>query len=134
MEPLSRTTTSDQPSSTRLRRVAVALGGVLAGGFGLGLAELIAGTSPRFRSPVLDVGDRVIDRVPAALKDVAIALFGTNDKIALLVGIGTVLAVYAAALGLLMLAGRRRLAIGGVVLFGIAGSASALGSRSGKIS
>jgi len=83
------------------------------------------------RSPVLDVGDRVIDRVPTWLKDLAIEWFGTNDKQALLAGIGAVLAVYACAVGVIGL--RRSLALGlaGVALFGVAGSVAALSARTG---
>ncbi len=87
--------------------------------------------SRRIQSPVLDVGDRVIDRVPAWLKNLAIDWFGTNDKIALLVGIGSILAVYAAVCGLV--AARRDVRVGyvGVALFGVVGAWAALASRTG---
>ena len=54
------------------------------------VAELVAGLHRAWRSPVLDVGDRVIDAAPPFVKEFAIDTFGTNDKPALLVGIGVV--------------------------------------------
>ncbi len=98
---------------------------------GLGVAEIVAGLSRTLRSPVIAVGDRVVDLVPAALKDIAIQLFGTNDKIALLVGIAVTLVIYAALVGVVAL--RRRLAVGltGVALFAFVGSLAALTDRTG---
>jgi DMSO/TMAO reductase YedYZ molybdopterin-dependent catalytic subunit len=90
-------------------------------GVALAVAELLAGLDRRWRSPVLDVGDRVIDAAPPFVKELAIDTFGTNDKPALLVGIGVLLAIYAAVVGVMAL--RRRLAAGvvGIALFGVIG-------------
>ena len=71
------------------------LAGLVAAGVALAVAELVAGLNRAWRSPVLDVGDRVIDAAPPWVKEFAIDTFGTNDKPALLIGIGAVLAVYA---------------------------------------
>ena len=83
------------------------------------------------RSPIIDVGDRFISVTPAWLKDLAISLFDTNDKVALLVGIGLILTLLAAGVGLLAM--RRRLSSGvaGVALLGAVGTATALGSGRG---
>ena len=105
------------------------LSGLVAAGFGLSIAELTTGLSSSFRSPVLDVGDRVVDLVPAALKNLAIDLFGTNDKIALLAGIFLLLAVYAAALGRLAFGGQVKPALFGVWIFGVVGAVSAISRR-----
>jgi hypothetical protein len=70
---------------------------------GLAVAELTTAASDRLQSPVLDVGDRVVDSVPNSIKTLAIDWFGTKDKVALLTGIGAVLAIYAAALGVVAL-------------------------------
>lgn len=113
----------------RSSTLLAALSGIIAAGFGLAIAELFTGFSQSFRSPVLDVGDRVIDRVPASLKNLAIELFGTADKIALLAGIFSLLALYAAILGVLAIRGRRGIAFAGIGLFGLVGVAAALGSR-----
>jgi DMSO/TMAO reductase YedYZ molybdopterin-dependent catalytic subunit len=75
------------------------------------------------------VGDRFIDATPAWLKNAAIDIFGTADKIALLVGIGVLLAAYAAILGLFALRGRRWMAIVGAIIFGLVGAFAALGGR-----
>lgn len=120
----------DSPA-TPPSRSAAALAGLVSAAFGLGVAEFLAGLDRDLRSPVLSVGDRVVDLVPASLKDVAISLFGTNDKVALLVGIGVTLAVYAAAIGVIALRRSRAAGLGGVLLFGIVGSAAALSSRTG---
>lgn len=81
------------------------------------------------RSPILDVGDRVIDRVPVWLKDLAIELFGTGDKIALLAGIGLALGLYAAVVGIIDLRRSRLVGLVGIALFGIVGSLAAAAGR-----
>ncbi len=78
-----------------------ALAGVAAVVFGLGVAELVAGILAPRASPVLVVGALLIDLAPPWAKDAAIALFGTADKAALLVGIGVVLLALAALAGML---------------------------------
>ena len=102
-----------------------ALAGLLAGGVALAVGELVAGSGASGRAPVIAVGDLVIDNVPRPVKDLAIETFGTNDKVALLVGIYAVLAVIAAALGI---AATRRFATGavGIALFGAVGVLAAL--------
>jgi DMSO/TMAO reductase YedYZ molybdopterin-dependent catalytic subunit len=99
-----------------------ALAGLLAALAALAVAELIAGTRRDLQSPVLDVGDRVVDAVPRPVKDLAIDWFGTNDKAALLVGIGSLLAVYAAVVGVVAVGRRWRWAIAGVAAFGVVGA------------
>ncbi|WP_426573147.1 molybdopterin-dependent oxidoreductase [Aquihabitans sp. McL0605] len=97
-----------------------ALAGLLAAALALAIGELIAGLSSQLTSPVISVGNRVIDAVPRQLKDFAIETFGTNDKKALLFGIYS----FAAILGLVVgiLAGRRfLLGAAGIALFGVVG-------------
>ena len=86
------------------------------------------------RSPILDVGDRVIDLVPSWLKEAAIQLFGTNDKLALLGGIGVILVIYSAAVGIV--ATRHRLVFGivGILAFGAVGMVAALLAGRGPVS
>jgi DMSO/TMAO reductase YedYZ molybdopterin-dependent catalytic subunit len=72
---------------------------VIAAAAGLAAAELVAAASRSLASPLAVLGDRFIDRVPAWLKDLAIAWFGTNNKTALLVGMLVVIAAIAAAVG-----------------------------------
>ncbi len=119
---------------TSSRRSIGALGavaGVVAGVVALGVAELVAGLRGTWRSPVLDVGDRVIDSVPSWVKDVAIETFGTNDKPALLIGIGVLVTLAAAIFGIVAFIGRLWIGLAGIAAFGVVGAAAALGSRTG---
>jgi DMSO/TMAO reductase YedYZ molybdopterin-dependent catalytic subunit len=111
------------------RAVRGVAAGWIAALVALGVAELVAATSSAFRSPVIDVGNRVVDLVPPSVKDLAIHWFGTNDKAALLVGIALFLAVYAAAVGVMALRGHLRLGIAGIALFGAVGAYAALTGR-----
>lgn len=117
----------------RTRRISAialgALGGIAAAAAGLGVAEVVATFSPTFQSPVLDVADRVVDGVPNWLKDLAIAWFGTNDKVALLVGIATILAGYAAAVGVLALRANARSSMLGIAAFGLIGAYASQSTR-----
>ncbi|WP_309710819.1 molybdopterin-dependent oxidoreductase [Pseudolysinimonas sp.] len=107
-----------------------AIAGVAAVAFGLGVAELVAGLLAPRASPVLVVGSLLIDVAPSWAKDAAIALFGTADKVALLVGIGVVLVALAAAAGVLQsrrpLLARLLIAAGGI--FGIVAAVTRAGA------
>ncbi|QGN46888.1 molybdopterin-dependent oxidoreductase [Micromonospora sp. WMMC415] len=110
---------------TTTTRYHAALAGVTAAAVALGSAELVAVlTGPR-SAPLVAVGGLVVDTVPEPLKQVGIALFGTYDKIALLIGTALLLAGFAALLGVLS---RRRLAYGltGVAAFTALGLGAAL--------
>lgn len=94
--------------------------GLVAVGTGVAVGELVAGFVTPSLSPLTAVGGAVIDAVPPALKDWAIALFGTSDKLALLIGMGLVIAALAAVAGILEW--RRRLAgVGMICVFGVVG-------------
>jgi DMSO/TMAO reductase YedYZ molybdopterin-dependent catalytic subunit len=82
----------------RLYGVARGLVATLAG---LATGELVAGLSRESASPVVPVGQVVIDRVPAGLRDWAIDTFGTADKAVLIVGTIFALAVIGSLVGLL---------------------------------
>ncbi|MDG4793937.1 molybdopterin-dependent oxidoreductase [Micromonospora sp. WMMD1082] len=102
-----------------------ALAGIAAAAAALGAAELVAAlTGPR-SSPLVAVGGLVVDTAPEPVKRLGIALFGTYDKIALLVGTALLLGVFAALLGMLA---ARRLVVGlaGVAAFAALGTAAAL--------
>ena len=111
-----------EPLPRGRRRLLGALAGLVAALVALAVAEAIAATTRTFQSPVLDVGDRVIDAAPRWLKELAIDWFGTNDKIALLAGIGTILAAYAALVGVVAFTRRLPLALAGIGLFGLLGA------------
>ena len=103
--------------------------GLVAATAGLAAAELATTASDTLQSPVLDVGDRVVDSVPNSIKTLAIEWFGTNDKVALLTGIGVLVALYAAALGVLALTRFWRLAVAGAAAFGAIGAYASQSSR-----
>lgn len=106
-----------------VRRLPIgALVGLVAAACGLAVAELVAAASTTFQSPVLDVADRVVDGVPNSVKTLAIQWFGTNDKRALLIGISSVLAIYAASVGVVALGRRWKAAIAGIAAFGVVGA------------
>ncbi len=113
------------------RRIRGAVAGLVATAVALGTAELAASSSRGLRSPVVDVGARFIDATPVWLKDFAIEQFGTNDKLALLVGIFTLLAFYGIAIGIV--ATRRRwIGVAGVAAFGAIGTYAAVGGVHGR--
>jgi DMSO/TMAO reductase YedYZ molybdopterin-dependent catalytic subunit len=82
-----------------------AAAGVVAGAVGIASSELLAGIIPGMPSLVVAVGSFIIAVQPPGAKDVAIALFGTNDKLAVNVAVVLVALIVAAAAGTL---GRRR--------------------------
>ncbi|MGE5287248.1 MAG: molybdopterin-dependent oxidoreductase [Micromonosporaceae bacterium] len=102
-----------------------ALVGVLGGGVAIGVATLAAAFVRPQASPIIAVGEAAIDRTPPAVKNFAVEHFGTHDKTFLLLGIYTVIALIAMALGCLA---RRRLTLGlvGLALFGAFGAFVAL--------
>jgi DMSO/TMAO reductase YedYZ molybdopterin-dependent catalytic subunit len=102
-----------------------AASGVVAVGAGVVAGELVAGLLSPAVSPLTAVGGAVIDAVPPAVKDWAIAWFGTSDKAALLVGMALVIAALAALAGVLEY--RRRFGGAAVIgVFGLAGMAAVL--------
>ncbi|TCI97724.1 molybdopterin-dependent oxidoreductase [Aeromicrobium sp. IC_218] len=110
-------------TTVRLSAVAAALG-VLAAGAGVlagtGVAALTNGPSP-----LVAVGNAVIERTPGPLKDYAIRTFGENDKTVLLAGAAVVLALIAAVAGVIGLR-HRRVALGIVVVVGLLALAATL--------
>lgn len=97
--------------------------GVVAAGAALATTELItAGSGP---SLIDSIGTQFINRFAAPIKDIAIQLFGTNDKAALEIGIVVVALLIGAAFGK---SGAKRFATGaaGIAAFGVLGVAAAL--------
>ncbi len=106
---------------TRWRAVLI---GILAAGLGMAIGHLVASFKRASASPVLAIGNAVIDRTPTALKDFAIKQFGTNDKLVLLVSVSAGALVLAGLAGLLA----RRIFLAGLglelLLVAIAGFAA----------
>ncbi|MDQ3456772.1 MAG: molybdopterin-dependent oxidoreductase [Actinomycetota bacterium] len=127
--------TEVRPAQTGSRwplRLRAALAGVLAAAVSLGVAELLAGLIGPNSSPVVAVGSAFIDATPRPLKDFAIATFGENDKIALVVGTLSLIVLFAVALGLLSLRDRR-IGVAGIALFGAVGALAAISRPTGTV-
>ncbi|TBN57480.1 twin-arginine translocation signal domain-containing protein [Glaciihabitans arcticus] len=77
-----------------------ALVGVVSAVVALAVAEAVALLVAPSSAPLFAVGSFVIDIVPPWVKDAAIALFGTADKVALLVVLGVVVIALACAAGI----------------------------------
>ncbi|CAN5493729.1 sulfite oxidase [soil metagenome] len=105
------------------RRLA-ALAGVAATALALGIAELIAGVLAGTTSLVAAVGQAVIDRQPPGAKDLVVALFGTNDKLALEVIVVVAALAFGAALAIVALR-TFPVAAAGFAAFGILGFVAA---------
>jgi DMSO/TMAO reductase YedYZ molybdopterin-dependent catalytic subunit len=110
------------PGAGTLRGAAA---GVVAAGFGVAVAELLAAATRPEAGPLVAVGGAVIDATPTAVKEFAVRELGTHDKPALLAGIAVVLALVAGVVGAL---GRkwRWTVPAGTALLGVAGAGAAL--------
>ncbi|WP_028280448.1 molybdopterin-dependent oxidoreductase [Arthrobacter sp. H5] len=94
------------------------LAGILAAGLVLGVAELVGSFFTSRSAPLIALGSTFIDFTPPWLKDFAIDTFGTNDKLALFVGMGVTIVALAALLG--YVAWRTWvLGVAGVLLLGV---------------
>ncbi|MDR6906319.1 DMSO/TMAO reductase YedYZ molybdopterin-dependent catalytic subunit [Agromyces sp. 3263] len=111
-----------QTSGRPLGWVLPGVAGVASVLFGVGIGELAAAVLASASSPFVVVGSLLIDLAPPWAKDAAIALFGTGDKAALLVGIGLVLLAVAAGAGVL----EARRPPWGQVLIGLIGLVGAI--------
>ncbi|MFP5579255.1 MAG: molybdopterin-dependent oxidoreductase [Acidimicrobiia bacterium] len=112
-------------TTTPAPKLHAALWATAAAVVAVGAGELVAGVVQSWRSPIEAVAESVIDRSPSAVTRFGIRTFGTNDKLALIVGIVIILAIAAPLLGL---AARRRPLVGplGFAVFGVVGVAASL--------
>ncbi|MBH0008240.1 molybdopterin-dependent oxidoreductase [Salinibacterium sp. SWN1162] len=99
---MTSATKTAPPAALSVKRIRSwsALLGVLSAAVVLAVAEFFAVFISPASSPVLAVGSLVIDLAPSWLKDLTIALFGTNDKIVLLLCVGLLVLILAVAVGL----------------------------------
>lgn len=106
-------------------RVSGALMGLVTAAVAIGAADLVAGIVDPQASPIVAIGQAVIDATPEWLKSFAIRTFGSSNKAVLLLGIGGVLLGIAIALGL---ASRRRVGAGiaGLAGLGAVGALAAI--------
>jgi DMSO/TMAO reductase YedYZ molybdopterin-dependent catalytic subunit len=91
----------------------------------LGVAEAVAILTGATTAPLVAVGGVVIDAVPAKVKQFAVQVFYTYDKLALIIGTLVLLAAFAAVAGILA---TRRIVWGyaGIGIFAAVGIAAAM--------
>src|SRR3954454_2809288 len=122
IEPSPATPAAAPATSASFGAVArwqAALAGMVAAALALATGELVAAFVPGAVSPLVAVGAAVIDFAPPGSKDFMVALFGTNDKLVLLIVVGLAVLAFGAGIGLL---GRRSTTAAGagiIVLTGI---------------
>lgn len=106
---------TNEASTTSPGRAAIA--GVVGAASALGISELLAGLFAGIPSLIVGVATLVIDTVPKPIKDLAISLFDTSNKLAL--GVGIVLV----SLALGAWVGRRSLwnPTAGLIVFALSG-------------
>ena len=109
--------------------------GVVAVGAGLSLAQLLASLKSDLNAPVVSIGNRVIDHVPANVKEFAIRTFGVDDKRALVITIYFVVLILAVIIGHAYFAGKRRQAQAMVIIMtALAALASLFDANSNPLS
>jgi DMSO/TMAO reductase YedYZ molybdopterin-dependent catalytic subunit len=100
--------------------------GPLATAAGLSTGHLVASLNSNWQSPVVSLGNRIIDQVPPPIKKLVINLFGTYDKIFLIVMILAVVFGLSLIVGRAYLNGKRGVAYAIVAAMSIAASWAAL--------
>ena len=113
---------SARQTDTRARRLSgptalAALAGVAAAAVVLSVAELVGAFFTARATPVIALGSTFIDFTPSWMKDFAIATFGTNDKLALFVGMAVTILLLACVLGIVAYR-KWALGVAGVLLMG----------------
>jgi DMSO/TMAO reductase YedYZ molybdopterin-dependent catalytic subunit len=87
------------PQGPLVTGVEGAVAGVVAAGVALGVSELVCGIGTGQATLITSVGTQFIDQFAGSLKDLAVTLFGTNDKAALVTGIVILSFAFGALLG-----------------------------------
>jgi DMSO/TMAO reductase YedYZ molybdopterin-dependent catalytic subunit len=109
------------PDEPRVGAAPAALAGSIAAGVALGVGELVTGIAGEGPSLVSAIGTEFIERFAGSLKELAVSLFGTNDKPALIVGI-VVTSILLGALFGVVAARRFWIGAAGFGLFGLFGA------------
>ncbi|HYO38600.1 MAG TPA: molybdopterin-dependent oxidoreductase [Nocardioidaceae bacterium] len=114
--------------SSRLRWLAGALAGLLAGTAAVAASEAVAALLTGVSSPLFAVGNRAIDLTPRPLKEFAIRTFGDYDKPVLIGSVIATVALLAAVAGALGVR-RPRLALAVFVALSLVAAAAAVTDR-----
>ena len=118
------------------RKPTQALAGVLSALAALGVGHAVAAAMSRpAASPLIAVGSVAVDAAPTPVKEIAVRLLGNWDKPVLISGIGIVLLVAAAGIGLLAWRRPRTalVAIGALGLVGVGAALLRAGLSSGGV-
>ena len=100
--------------------------GIVAVGAGLAIAQLIASIKNNWNAPVVSIGNRVIDHVPASIKEFAIRTFGVDDKSALVITIYFVVLILAVLIGHAYFSGKRSGAVVSVTAMTVVAAVAAI--------
>ncbi len=112
----------DRRREARRRGLIVgAVTGLLAAAVGIGVATLDAAFVGPQSSPVIVMGDAFIDRMPAALKTMAVDHFGQHGRTVLLLGMYVMIAIVAMAIGVLTRSAPV-LGVAAIAVFGLFGA------------
>jgi DMSO/TMAO reductase YedYZ molybdopterin-dependent catalytic subunit len=106
--------------------------GVLTALFALGIAEIPASLIDDQSSPLVAVGSAAIDATPEWLKSFAIRTFGSNDKLALIVGMIAVILILAVLMGVASIR-RPWIGLAGLVVLGAVGAIAAFSRPTGSV-
>ena len=119
------TTPAPRAATSRTADLAAFVAGGLAAALGIAIGELMAGLVPGAPSLIIAIGDFVIENQPPGVKELIVELFGSNNKLALNVGIAITAILIA---GLLGIAGRRSwmVPLTGFLIAGLVGLGAAL--------
>lgn len=112
------------PAPQRPPILPYAVCGLLATATGAAMGHLVAAFTNPTASPVLAVGGQVIDATPTPVKDWAVSVFGTADKLVLILSIAVVTLALAGALGAVARAHRTFALVGLALLVALAGAAA----------
>jgi hypothetical protein len=106
------------------------LAGLLSGLLTVGVSELYAGIFGGLPSLLVSMSGRIVDLSPRAMEEFAISVFGTSDKLALVIFLVVLSGIFGATLGVVALRSRPA-AVAGFAAFGIlAGLANAVDAQS----
>jgi len=94
------------------------LAGLLAALLAVGVSELYAGIFGGLPSLLVSMSGRIVDLSPRAMEEFAISVFGTSDKLALVIFLVVLSGIFGAVLGAVALRSRP-IAVAGFAAFGI---------------
>ena len=106
------------------------LAGLLAALLAVGVSELYAGIFGGLPSLLVSMSGRIVDLSPRAMEEFAISVFGTSDKLALVIFLVVLSGIFGAVFGAIALRSRP-IAVAGFAAFGIlAGFANGFDAQS----